>query len=225
LEYIKHHIEARVSRLFIVGLGVIFLIACASNTDRTDKADESPTGVTNSSTHTGSPNPYLLEAPDISAPVQAKFQLGIAAMNEENWDEAKKIFLALTSSEKELSGPWVNLGIIHKHAGNTKQAESDFRQAIDINSLNFDAYNHLAILKREQSMFLEAEKIFQNSIAKWSDNSEAHCNLGILYDLYIGDFKKALYHYKKCEDLNNQPNKQLRGWIVDLERRIKALNR
>ena len=88
--------------------------------------------------------------------------------------------------------------------------------------MNLDAYNRLAILKRERGDFAAAETFYLNSLAKWPDNAEAHCNLGILYDLYMGLWPKALAEYQKCADLAEEPNRQHRGWIIDIERRIQS---
>lgn len=168
------------------------------------------------------PNPYLANAPRVSGPVESTFNSGLNAMESENWAEAELIFKELTVTEPNLSGPWVNLGIIHNKTGKPEIAESDWTMAIQLNPYNFDAYNQLAILKREQGDFSAAETIFQNSLAKWPDNAEAHCNLGILYDLYMGLWAQALTEYRECADLTEEPSRQLRGWIIDMERRIQS---
>jgi len=97
-----------------------------------------------------------------------------------------------------------------------------WQKAIDVNDLNFDAYNYLSLLYREQGKFDESEKMYQSALVKWKDNAEIHCNLGILYDLYIGKPRAALDEYKLCQLLTEEPSRQLRGWIVDLERRLPA---
>ena len=168
------------------------------------------------------PNPYLQNLPTISRDVQTNFDLGLAAMELENWNEAELIFQELTVTEPQLSGPWVNLGIIHYQKENFDAAENAWNTAIDVNPLNTDAYNQLAILKREQGDFASAERFYLNSLAKWPDNPEAHCNLGILYDLYMGLWSRALTEYQECADLTEEPSRQLRGWIIDMERRIQS---
>ena len=168
------------------------------------------------------PNPYLENAPQINRSVETSFDLGLAAMELENWPEAELIFQELTVTEPRLSGPWVNLGIIYNQAEKFESAESAWKTAIEVNPANTDAYNHLAILKREQGDFVAAEGFFLNSLAKWPDNPEAHCNLGILYDLYMGLWPQALAEYQECADLTEEPSRQLRGWIIDMERRIQS---
>lgn len=168
------------------------------------------------------PNPYLENVPRISADTEATFNRGLTAMEAENWSEAELIFQELTVTDPRLSGPWVNLGIVHYHMDAIETAEADWNTAISLNPFNFDAYNQLAVLKREQGDFSGAETIYLNSLAKWPDNPEAHCNLGILYDLYMGLWAQALAEYQECADLTEEPSRQLRGWIIDMERRIQS---
>lgn len=171
------------------------------------------------------PNPYLESAPRISSATTESFNRGISQMQAENWNEAELIFQELTLTEPSLSGPWVNLGVIHYNREDWNNAKSAWQKAIEINPLNFDAYNHLAIFNREQGDFSAAEKNYLNSLAKWPDNAQAHCNLGILYDLYMGLWDRALAEYKECAALTAEPSRQLKGWIVDMERRINAKNK
>ena len=231
MEYTKKRFIPRLLTTLLMSMCCLLMVSCTSTDERPNGTDKHTTSDENKSVAdsdstvatSSSPNPYLLSTPNnLKAGVSKAFGRGVEALQAERWDEAKTIFQSLTASEPSLSGPWVNLGIAHLKTGDAEQAESNFRRAIKTNALNFDAYNLLAILKREQGEFSEAEKIFQNSISKWSDNPEAHCNLGILYDLYLGELTKALHHYKTCESLTNPPRKQLRGWVVDLERRIAA---
>ncbi len=168
------------------------------------------------------PNPYLENVPSISGDIKARFEAGVAAMEIKNWAEAALIFEDMTVTAPKLSGPWVNLGIAHYQTDDFEAAETSWSRAIQINPMNLDAYNRLAILKRERGDFAAAETFYLNSLAKWPDNAEAHCNLGILYDLYMGLWPKALAEYQKCADLAEEPNRQHRGWIIDIERRIQS---
>ena len=203
----------------------VVLSSCGSVVDKSssDTSTEEVAEGAEEIRRVASPNPYLASAPRVSQQAINRFNSGISAMESGNWSEAELIFQELTVTEPGLSGPWVNLGTIYYQAEDFDKAESAWNQAIEINSLNFDAYNQLAILKREQGEFDEAEAIYLNSLAKWPDNAEAHRNLGILYDLYMGQWVEALNEYQECADLSEEPSRQLRGWIVDMERRIQAL--
>jgi hypothetical protein len=47
----------------------------------------------------------------------------------------------------------------------------------------------------------------------------AHRNIGILYDLYLGQPAVALEHYKKYLELTSDPDPGVDRWVVDLSRR------
>ena len=51
--------------------------------------------------------------------------------------------------------------------------------------------------------------------------SQAYLNRGILYDLYLGEKSLALNDYELYQALSNDESRQLKGWIIDLQRQIK----
>jgi tetratricopeptide (TPR) repeat protein len=100
-------------------------------------------------------------------------------------------------------------------------AEQAFQEAISRNNRDAVAYNHLGILLRYQGQFEEARKRYQRAIAIDSDYAYAHLNLGILFDIYLQDLKLALKQYQKYQALIGEEDKQVAGWIVDIQRRLK----
>jgi len=169
------------------------------------------------------PNPYWQKQRRVDNETKDKFAEAIRALEAGELLNAENQFTQLSITQPKLSGPWVNLGIIHYRRGELEQAETDWMKAIKLNRYNFDAYTNLALLKREQGQFEKAEAIYKTALAKWPDNADMHCNLGILYDLYKGQQELALQEYLVCERLSDEPSRRLRGWIVDLERRTQAL--
>lgn len=49
----------------------------------------------------------------------------------------------------------------------------------------------------------------------------SHWNIAVLYDLYLGQPAKALKHYQAYQQVTEQPDKRVHGWLVDLQHRIK----
>jgi Flp pilus assembly protein TadD len=86
--------------------------------------------------------------------------------------------------------------------------------------MNLDAYNQLAILQREQGRFNEAEANYQKALTIWPFHAESHRNIGILYDLYLGKNAEALAHFEAYQQLRGDGDKQVTGWIADLQRRL-----
>lgn len=168
------------------------------------------------------PNPYAQQ--QISVPSQARQEFARAqeAMREENWPLAERILVPLAKSHPSLSGPQVNLGLVYWRQDRLEQAEAAFNRALEVNSNNLEAYNQLALLKRQQGEFNAAEQLYLQALEVWPFHAQSHRNIGILYDLYRGDWQRALLHYRAFQQLQDQPDPQMNGWIIDLERRIET---
>ena len=106
-----------------------------------------------------------------------------------------------------------------------EQAQQAFAQAIAANGKNLDAYNQLAVVKREQGDFAGAEGLYLQALEVWPQHAASHRNIGILYDLYLGQFDKALLHFESYQQLQQEPDRQIAGWIIDLKRRLQNVAR
>ncbi|WP_179957530.1 tetratricopeptide repeat protein [Exilibacterium tricleocarpae] len=167
------------------------------------------------------PNPYLANPVDAPRQAQALFGQALAALRAEQWQKAEVLLQELTVEHPTLSGPWLNLGIVYHHTERLPQAEEALNQAIAANGKNLDAYNQLAVIKRHQGDFAAAEKLYLQALDVWPQHAASHRNLGILYDLYLGQFDKALGHFESYQQLQAQPDRQITGWIADLKRRLQ----
>ncbi len=166
------------------------------------------------------PNPYLLDPPSVSNRAKQEFARATAAMDAKQWKQAEGLLLLMTETYPKLSGPHVNLGICRYHQQNLEGAEAALNSARELNAANMDAYTWLGTLYREQGRFADAEQIYLAALEVWPHHPESHRNLGILYDLYMGRFEQALQHYKLLQQLSTEEDRQVKGWVMDLERRL-----
>lgn len=166
------------------------------------------------------PNPYLLEKAELDPQSQQLFAAAVKAMNAEQYDEAKMLLLELTIVSPQLSGPWFNLGVIENMDQHYAEAENYFKQAILSNPNNSEAYNQLAVMYREQGKFKEAESYYQQALLIWPGYLDAYLNLGMLYELYMGELSKALKQYEIYQSYQQEPERRVKGWIKDLQRRV-----
>jgi tetratricopeptide (TPR) repeat protein len=120
------------------------------------------------------------------------------------------------------SGAAYNLAVLEKKRGNVEMELKYLEEAIKRNPKNLNARNLRALIYRDQGKFADAEKEYKDIIKLWGGYLTAYKNLGILYDLYMGKVDLALPYYKKYNSLVAQPDKQVNGWIVDIERRMGA---
>lgn len=168
------------------------------------------------------PNPYTQQQVSVPSEARQEFARAQEAMRAENWPLAERILKPLIERYPSLSGPQVNLGLVHWRQDRVDLAESAFSRALEINSNNLEAYNQLALLKRQQGQFEAAEQLYLQALEVWPFHAQSHKNIGILYDLYRGEWQKALLHYRAFQQLQEQPDREMNGWIIDLERRIEA---
>ncbi|UCE89659.1 MAG: tetratricopeptide repeat protein, partial [Pseudomonadota bacterium] len=91
-----------------------------------------------------------------------------------------------------------------------------------LNPDNAAAYNHLGIVHRQRGDFKKAQDAYRQALKIEPDYALAHRNLGILYDLYMGDLSRALKHYERYQALTGGDDRQVDKWIVDLKRRDTA---
>ncbi len=168
------------------------------------------------------PNPYHQQPkPDVPSNAKSEYARVKEAMAAKQWEKAEDLLTLMIETYPRLSGPYVNLGIVQVKLKNPEEAEKAFKYAIELNQTNMDAYTELGALYREQGKFSQAEGIYKNALAVWPHSREANINIGILYDLYMGRFEDALMHYEMAQKLSSEPDRKLKGWIIDLNRRIK----
>ncbi|UTW46091.1 tetratricopeptide repeat protein [bacterium SCSIO 12696] len=168
-------------------------------------------------------NPYLENRKSIPAAAQKRFAQALAAMDNGQWQQAEEPLLQITIDYPKLSGAYLNLGICYRHMGKPKLAEDYFMESIRANANNLDAYNWLALTKREGGDFKAAENLYQQALAVWPDHPESHYNLAVLSELYMGNLEQARHHFSQHQKLLTEPDKRIAAWIKDLQRRINAL--
>jgi len=168
------------------------------------------------------PNPYLQNPQKFSEQVEVNFRAAVVAMQQKNWDFAESTLKKLAEKNPKLSGVHLNLGIVYRNKGNAEKAAEEFNLAINTNMKNVDAYNQLAVLKREAGDFSAAESLYKKALGIWPFYPEGHKNIAILYDLYLGKPEQALPHYQAYQQLLPAPDKQVDSWVADLQRRLNA---
>lgn len=127
----------------------------------------------------------------------------------------------LSQQAPALEHIFTNLGIAYFNQEKYAEARAAFERAISQKKDDAIAYNHLGILARMRGEFEKSRQHYEQAISIDSEYAAAYLNLGILFDIYIQDIEQALTHYEKYQELTNNENKTVAGWIVDIERRIK----
>lgn len=167
-------------------------------------------------------NPYLQRRQTVPAEAQRLFAQAQDLIESEDWHGALLELQALAESYPKLSGVCLDLALVHRQLGDTEQAQLWFQRSIASNARNIGAYNEYGIFLREQGQFAEAESIYLLALEQWDASADTHRNIGILYDLYLGEPQKALQHYRRYQVLNEEADPEVAAWIVDLQSRQRA---
>ena len=180
------------------------------------------------------PNLYKEQGDELKSRLSTEtlnqFQAGLALKEQGKYPQARELFISMSEKNPNLSGIWLQLALVTKQRG--KQTASDKEQsykdaaiylnnAILANPLNYLAHNELGKVLRQQGRFQQALSHYELALKSWPAFAQGYLNRGILYDLYIGKKSLALADYQLYKALSNDSSRQLKGWIIDLQRQIK----
>ena len=151
---------------------------------------------------------------------QRLFHGALTAMKKQRYAQAEQLLLELTQVAPKLSTPWANLGMIYLAQDRGEEATGALSKAIEINPANCPAHNQMGILARQHGDFASAEASYLACLQRVPRFRDAYLNLGILYELYLGRLPEALDAYRQYQALLQEPDHRIRGWVMDLERRL-----
>jgi len=93
--------------------------------------------------------------------------------------------------------------------------------ALKCNSGNAAAGNGLGMVLRKLGKFTDAEGAYLQALAADPNYAPAHLNLGVLYDMYLGEPQQALEQFERYIAIAGE-NKQVNGWVAELRKRVGA---
>jgi tetratricopeptide (TPR) repeat protein len=222
-------------RRLLVALGLAALAACSSAPSRKAPAPaaatEKPVSTSASAPKEAAPASKDV-APAASKPAPAPLDLAAQrafdgarqALAAGRTADAERAFTALTKSHPELSGPYANLGLIHRQAAKYPEAIAALEKAVSLSPQRADLHNQLGITYRMAGDFKKAKTSYEQSIALDATYAPAVLNLGILYDLYLWDGERALELYDRYLQLAPGGDDQVKRWVSDLRNRNAGKN-
>lgn len=194
----KRYIDTRA--LLLLSLTALMLGGCAS----TQRAEAPPASAAS--------------APAPSREFNAAYAEALGLMREGKYEQAGTRLVALTNRYPEFAGPYVNLGLVHLHLGRGEDAERALLAAAERNPNSVTAQSLLGVAYRKEGRFEDAQRAYRRALAIDPDYADAHLNLGILLDLYMGKPAEALGHYERYRELKPGDAARVEPWIADLRR-------
>jgi tetratricopeptide (TPR) repeat protein len=171
--------------------------------------------------------PELLVTPEpvISVPVllpedQSLYDQGIEAISAKDFDTATPIFKGLVLAYPKLAGAYVNLALIEGQKDNSSEALAYYEKALDVNSENIDALIQLANHYQSKGDFLKTKGLLLRALDIEAGHTMVNYNLGVLFELYLQDYDRAIDHYKVYVATSGSEDvKTVERWIKMLERK------
>ncbi len=157
-----------------------------------------------------------------TSPADDLYQLAMWSAKAGKNEDAIKHFRDLALLDPAYPNAYTNLGLLYLQKNEIEEARKAFILAIENNTRDAIAYNHLAIVEREQGNFKQARGYYQQAIDADPDYVNAYLNLGILLDIYLQDLEGALELYKTYQEKTNNTNEDIEKWVIDVQRRVDA---
>lgn len=159
------------------------------------------------------------EAP-IDPGAQRAFDDAKALLRAGRTADAERAFKVLAAQHPNLGGVHANLGLIARNAGRLDEAIAAGEAAVKVSPRQPAFHNQLGLSYRLKGRFADARVVYERAIELDGNYADAHLNLGILLDLYLGQNALALTHYERYAALT--PADAAAGkWIADIKVRNK----
>jgi tetratricopeptide (TPR) repeat protein len=165
------------------------------------------------------PAPALALAP-VGAEVQRAFDAARAALRAGRTADAERGFRDVAAKHPELGGAHANLGLILRNAGKHEESVAALERATKASPNQPVFFNQLGVSYRHAGKFAKAREAYETALALEPNYADAHLNLGVLLDLYMGDNTLALVHYERYLALGGDA--AVGKWVADLKNRKPA---
>ncbi|MDQ7016387.1 MAG: tetratricopeptide repeat protein [Gammaproteobacteria bacterium] len=167
----------------------------------------------------GVPNLSLEQKKSIPSTVEKPFQQGLARMRAKEYRAAERLFKRVVSVDKTLPGAYLNLAIVQTHLGKDSAAMVAVETLLALDEKHVAGLNQQGLLLRRRGDFEAAKLVYEKALEIEPKYVLARLNLGVLCDLYLNQPVCALQAYRQFQQQNGIEDKQVAGWIVELERR------
>jgi len=173
---------------------------------------------------TAAANAAAAVVPDkpIDPEAQRAFDSARAALRAGRTADAERGFRDLAAKYPDLGGAHANLGLILRNAGKHDESIAALERAVKASPRQPVFFNQLGVSYRHKGQFAKAREAYESALALDPNYADAHLNLGVLLDLYLGDNALALVHYERYLALSPAGDVAVGKWVADLKTRKPA---
>jgi tetratricopeptide (TPR) repeat protein len=161
------------------------------------------------------------EAP-IDPQAQREFDAAKASLRAGRTADAERQFREVAARYPDLGGAHANLGLILRGQGKHDESIAALERAVKASPRQPVFFNQLGVSHRHKGQFKKAREAYESALALDPGYADAHLNLGVLLDLYLGDGALALVHYERYLALTPNGDAAVGKWVADLKTRKPA---
>jgi tetratricopeptide (TPR) repeat protein len=158
----------------------------------------------------------------IDAQAQRDFDAARAALRAGRTADAERGFRELAARHPDLGGAHANLGLILRGQGKHAESVAALERAVKASPRQPVFFNQLGVSRRHHGQFTKAREAYETALTLDANYADAHLNLGVLLDLYLGDATLALLHYERYLALSPSGDAAVGKWVADLKTRKPA---
>jgi tetratricopeptide (TPR) repeat protein len=155
----------------------------------------------------------------VDAQAQRDFDAAKAALRAGRTADAERGFRQLAAQHPQLGGAHANLGLMLRNAGKHDESVAALERAVQASPRQPAFWNQLGVSYRHQGQFTKARDAYEQALSIDANHADAHLNLGVLLDMYLGDNAQALLHYERYLALVPGGDASVGKWIADLKTR------
>lgn len=157
-----------------------------------------------------------------ASPQQQLHSQAVAAVRADDRDTAVTLFTQLAESYPRYATPWLNLALLAHERGDYSACSDFLQQALQRDATLAPAWNLQGVLAREANDIDAAQQAYETALANDGTYPPAWLNLGILLEIWRGEWSAALAAYQNYLQYtpDTEADPRVRGWIADLQRRM-----
>jgi Tfp pilus assembly protein PilF len=149
---------------------------------------------------------------------QYQYSMGAVYLNNNNLDEAIRLFNKALSVDPRHYQSLNALGLAYSMKGDLREAEKSFRKCLEVSPNFMEAHNNLGMIYQEMGFLDKAEEEFKRVIADptYASKELAYYNLARLYSMRQ-NWETALFFVDKAIQTNARYHlgHGLRGYILE----------
>ncbi|HEX9047063.1 MAG TPA: tetratricopeptide repeat protein [Verrucomicrobiae bacterium] len=137
--------------------------------------------------------------------MEAHFNLGCLALEQNRPDVARAEFTAYTLRRPNEAVAWLKLGSAQLRVGDPLSAERSFSAVYHMDATNPDALNGLGLARVQRGRFGEAAQFFAAAVQGHPTFAPAWLNLAIVNQQFLHDNKAALEDFRRYLGITPRP--------------------